>query len=233
MNAYAYRSPTVPGRAHVLGPGGQPARLDAERLGGERRDVALERRALGHDRAHHDPLEIGRAEAGHRVEARLAQSRRVGRLPPPKRVPAPPGSPPLRVRLAARRTASCRRRAGHSSLSGNCLREPLLPRRSPRASHAEAYGGARHSRGRRASDGRRSSRWPARAGDRPARPPRAGGSAASGGAASSRPDGSAMRSVGVLHRQGLRHEVRAADARPGDVPVARGDPSSRRQYGSA
>ena len=64
--------PDGAGGAHVLGPGGEPGRLDPERLGGEGGDVALERRALRHDRAHHDPLEVGRPQAGNRVEARLA-----------------------------------------------------------------------------------------------------------------------------------------------------------------
>src|SRR6266550_4069573 len=53
-----------PRRAHVLGASRQRRRLDAQRLGGQRRDVALERRALGHDGAHHQAFDVLRADAG-------------------------------------------------------------------------------------------------------------------------------------------------------------------------
>ena len=62
-----------PRRAHVLGASRQRRRLDAQRLGGQRRDVALERRALGHDGAHHQAFDVLRADAGHGIEARLAR----------------------------------------------------------------------------------------------------------------------------------------------------------------
>ena len=58
--------------AHVLGARGELRGLDTERLGGKRRDVTLERRALRHDGAHHQALDVLRPHAGHGVEARLA-----------------------------------------------------------------------------------------------------------------------------------------------------------------
>src|SRR5207249_3384595 len=59
--------------AHVLGARAQRARADAERLRGHRRDVALERRPLGHDRSDHESFDVFWLHGRYRIEARLAR----------------------------------------------------------------------------------------------------------------------------------------------------------------
>ena len=58
-------------RAHVLGARAQRGRLDAERLGRERRDVTLERGALRHDGADDESVDVAGPYRRHGIEARF------------------------------------------------------------------------------------------------------------------------------------------------------------------
>src|SRR5262249_1902643 len=59
--------------AHVLGAGGQARGPDAQGFGHQRRDVTLEDRPLRHHGSDDEPLEVGRPDPGHGVEAGLAR----------------------------------------------------------------------------------------------------------------------------------------------------------------